>query len=62
MAKRLQIIQFVLAAIGIIGLTVSIVSSDTTGMIESFAIIGMAIIMGFLDSYVRKKQGMKSNS
>jgi len=62
LAKRLQIIQCILAAIGIIGVTVSIVNSDLTGIIESFVIILMAVILGFLDSYFRKKQSTKNKN
>ncbi len=62
MARRLQIILCVLAALGIIGITVSIVGKDFTGVIESIIIIFMAIIAGFLDSYVRKKQDTKTKS
>ena len=62
MVRRLQIIQCVFAALGIIGITVSIVGNDLTGIIESIIIIFMAIIAGFLDSYVRKKQDTKTKS
>ncbi len=62
MVKHLQIIQCVLAALGIIGITVSIVGNDLTGIIESIVIIFMAVIAGFLDSYVRKKQDTKAKS
>jgi hypothetical protein len=60
LAKRLQLFQYALAAIGVIGITVSIVSKDITGIIESCVIICMAMIAGFLDSYVKKKQGTKN--
>ena len=60
MTRRLQLIQYALAAIGVIGITVSIVGKDITGIIESCVIIFMAIIAGFLDSYVKKKQGTRS--
>ena len=59
MSKKLQIIQFALAAIGVIGITVSIVSNDLVGIIESIVIIFMAVLAGFLGSYARKKQGLK---
>jgi len=60
LTRRLQLIQYALAAIGVIGITVSIVGKDITGIIESCVIIFMAIIAGFLDSYVKKKQGTRS--
>ena len=60
MTRQLQLFQYVLAAIGVIGITVSIVGKDITGIIESCIIIFMAIIAGFLDSYVKKKQGTRS--
>jgi hypothetical protein len=56
----LQLIQYALAAIGVVGITVSIVGNDITGIIESCIIISMAIIAGFLDSYVKKKQGTRN--
>jgi hypothetical protein len=56
----LQIIQYALAAIGVVGITVSIVGKDITGIIESCIILFMAIIAGFLDSYVKKKQGTRN--
>jgi CDP-diglyceride synthetase len=58
--KRLQLVQYALAAIGVIGIMVSIMSNDITGIVESCIIIFMAIIAGFLDSYVKKKQGTKN--
>jgi len=60
LTKRLQLLQYALAAIGVIGITVSIVGKDITGIIESCIIIGMAMIAGFLDSYVKKKQDTKN--
>jgi len=60
LTRRFQLIQYTLAAIGVIGITVSIVGKDITGIIESCVIIFMAIIAGFLDSYVKKKQGTRS--
>ena len=53
---KLQLFQYALAAIGVIGITVSIVGKDITGIIESCIIIFMAIIAGFIDSYVKKKR------
>jgi len=53
---KLQLFQYALAAIGVIGITVSIVGKDITGIIESCIIIFMAIIAGFFDSYVKKKR------
>jgi hypothetical protein len=60
LTRRLQLIQVALAAIGVIGIMVSIVSNDITGIVESCVIIFMAIIAGFLDSYVKKKQEAKN--
>jgi hypothetical protein len=60
LTKRLQLLQYALAAIGVIGITVSIVGKDITGIVESCVIICMAIIAGFLDSYVKKKQDAKN--
>jgi len=60
LTKRLQLLQFAFAAIGVVGITVSIVGKDITGIIESCIIIFMAIIAGFLDSYIKKKQGTKN--
>jgi hypothetical protein len=60
LTKRLQLIQYALAAVGVIGITVSIVGKDIIGIIESCVIIFMAIIVGFLDSYVKKKQGTRN--
>ncbi|HET6458816.1 MAG TPA: hypothetical protein VFG24_08070 [Nitrosopumilaceae archaeon] len=60
MTKRLQLFQLAFAAIGIVGITVSIVGKDITGIIESCIIIFMAIMAGFLDSYIKKKQGTKN--
>ncbi|VVC06046.1 Uncharacterised protein [uncultured archaeon] len=62
MAKPLQLIQYALAAIGVIGITVSIVSKDITGIIESCVIICMAVIAGFIDSYVKKKHDTRNKS
>jgi len=62
LSRQLQIIQYALAAIGVIGVTVSIFNKDITGMIESFVIIAMAVMASFLSSYVRKKQGTKNKS
>ena len=61
MTKRLQLIQYTLAAIGVIGITVSIVGKDIIGIIESCVIIFMAIIAGFLDSYVKKNKVEETN-
>jgi len=60
LAKRLQLFQFAFAAIGIIGITVSIVGKDITGIVESCIILFMAVIAGYLDSYIKKKQGTKN--
>ena len=62
MIKLLQLIQYAFAAIGVIGITMSIVGKDITGIVESSVIIIMAIIAGFLDSYLKKKQGTKNKS
>ncbi len=39
---------------------VSIVGNDIIGIAESGVILFMAVIAGFLDSYIRKKQGTKN--
>ena len=57
---KLQLFQYALAAIGVIGITVSIVGKDITGIIESCIILFMAVIAGFLDSYIKKKLGTKN--
>lgn len=62
MIKLLKLIQYAFAAIGVIGITMSIVGKDITGIAESSVIIIMAIIAGFLDSYVKKKQDTKNKS
>ena len=60
LAKRLRLFQFAFASIGVIGITVSIVGKDITGIVESCIILLMAVIAGYLDSYIKKKQGTKN--
>ncbi|MGI0027226.1 MAG: hypothetical protein ACREAD_05225 [Nitrosopumilaceae archaeon] len=60
MTSRLRLFQFAFAAIGVIGIMVSIVGNDIIGIAESGVILFMAVIAGFLDSYIRKKQGTKN--